>query len=112
MKNLFKKIVRKLILLIRYNPYNYSIKLRNLFYKFLFKNSGKNFNILDGVIINFPENVSIGNNVSIHQFCCFDSQDDITIGNNVSIGNSVKFVTSSHNFFHRDILIKNLGVSI
>lgn len=111
MNSVIKKIIRKLILFIRYSPYNYSIKLRNFFYKYLFKSSENNFNILDSVVINFPENISIGNNVSIHQFCYFDSQDDIIIGSNVSIGNSVKFITSSHNFLDKDNLIKNQGVT-
>jgi len=111
MNNILKKIIRKLVLFVRYNPYNYSIKIRNYLYKYLFKSSGNSFNILDGVVINFPENISIGNNVSIHQFCYFDSQDDIIIGSNVSIGNSVKFITSSHNFLDKDNLIKNQGVS-
>lgn len=71
MNNVIKKIIRKLILFLRSNPYNYSIKLRNYFYKYLFKSSGNNFNILENVVINFPENISIGNNVSIHQFCYF-----------------------------------------
>ena len=111
MNSMLKKIIRKLILFIRYNPYNYSIKIRNYFYKYLFKSSGNNFNILDSVVINFPENISIGNKVSIHQFCYFDSQDEIIIGSNVSIGNSVKFITSSHKFLDQDDLIKNQGVT-
>lgn len=111
MNSILKKIIRKLVLFIRYNPYNYSIKLRNLFYKYLFKSSGNNFSILDSVVINFPENISIGNKVSIHQFCYFDSQDEIVIGSNVSIGNSVKFITSSHKFLDKDDLIKNQGVT-
>ena len=111
MNSILKKIIRKLVLFIRYNPYNYSIKLRNLFYKYLFKSSGNNFNILDSVVINFPENISIGNKVSIHQFCYFDSQDEIIVGSNVSIGNSVKFITSSHKFLDKNDLIKNQGVT-
>lgn len=111
MNSILKKIIRKLVLFIRYNPYNYSIKLRNLFYKYLFKSSGNNFNILDSVVINFPENISIGNKVSIHQFCYFDCQDEIIIGSNVSIGNSVKFITSSHKFLDKYDLIKNQGVT-
>lgn len=111
MRSILKKIIRKLVLFIRYNPYNYAIKIRNYLYKSLFKSSGKNFNILDSVIINFPENISVGNKVSIHQFCYFDSQDEIVIGSNVSIGNSVKFITSSHKFLDKDDLIKNQGVT-
>jgi len=111
MTSFVKKLIKKIILFMRYNPYDYSRVLRTYFYRFIFKKSGTLFNILDGVVINFPENISIGNKVSIHQFCYFDAQDEIIIGNNVSIGSDVKLITSSHKFDDNKILIKDQGVS-
>ena len=55
MKNLLKKFIRKFVIFLRYNPFNFAISLRRYFYKFLFKKSGASFNITDNVIINFPE---------------------------------------------------------
>lgn len=111
MNSFAKKFIKKIILFIRYNPYDYSRVIRAYFYRFIFKRSGKLFNILDGVVINSPENISIGNRVSIHQFCYFDAQEEIIIGDNVSIGSDVKLITSSHKFDNNKILIKDQGIS-
>tara|TARA_B100002052_G_C15563896_1_gene454759 strand:+ start:95 stop:610 length:516 start_codon:yes stop_codon:yes gene_type:complete len=108
--NLYLKILRKIILLLRNSPFNLSIKLRYSVYKYLMKSIGKQCNILDCVVINQPEKVSLGERVSIHQFCYFDSQGDIEIGNNVAIGNHVKLLTSDHIFNNKKDLIKDQGV--
>jgi len=111
MKKYFLKIVRKLILYIRYSPYNISIKLRSKLYKYLMKNIGEQCNILDSVVISNPENVSLGNRVSIHQFCFFDANNEIEIGNDVAIGTHVKIITSEHIFSDNKKKIKDQGIT-
>tara|TARA_A100001011_G_scaffold400442_1_gene515026 strand:- start:4795 stop:5235 length:441 start_codon:yes stop_codon:yes gene_type:complete len=86
------------------------MKLRGLLYRRLFKNNPINLNILESVIINNPENISLGERVSIHQFTYFDAQGEIEIGNNVAIGNHVKLITSDHVFDKSDVPIKDQGI--
>ncbi len=111
MKNLLKKFIRKFVIFLRYNPFNFAISLRRYFYKFLFKKSGASFNITDNVIINFPENISIGNRVSLHQFSILDAKSEIIIGDNVAIGSHVNIITSNHIFEKNNMPIKDQGLS-
>lgn len=111
MNVIVKKIFIKIVLLLRYVPFPAFIAVRSFLYQKIFKNSSNNkFNILDSVIINNPQNVSVGNRVSIHQFCYFDAQSEIEIGDNVAIATGVTLITSSHNFERKDQLIKDQGV--
>ena len=110
MKKITRKIFYKIILLIRYLPFNFTMKLRCILYRRLFKNNPISFNILESVIINNPENISLGERVSIHQFSYFDAQGEIVIGNNVAIGNHVKLITSDHVFDKNDVPIKDQGI--
>lgn len=111
MNFLLKKIFRKILILLRYIPFNFAISLRYFFFKYLFKKSGKKFNILDSVIINFPENISLGDRVSIHQFSILDATAEIEISDNVAIGSHVALITSSHNFHDKNKNIKDQGIS-
>ena len=110
MSNLLKKIVRKFIIFLRYIPFDFVILLRRHFYKYLFKKSANKFNILDSVIINFPENISIGERFSLHQFSIIDATSEVVIGSNVAIGSHVLIITSSHNFNDKNINIKDQGI--
>tara|TARA_B100001027_G_scaffold216378_1_gene192549 strand:- start:148 stop:654 length:507 start_codon:yes stop_codon:yes gene_type:complete len=110
MSTVIKKVFTKIVLLLRYFPFDLFIKIRSFIYRRIFKSSSGKFNILDSVVINHPQNVSIGNRVSIHQFCYFDAQSEIDIGDDVSIGCGVTMITSSHNFMKKDQAIKDQGV--
>ena len=110
--NFYLKILRKIILIIRYSPFNISIKLRYILYKSLMKGIGEKCNILESVVISNPDKVSLGKRVSIHQFCYLDGQGEIEIGNDVAIANHVKILTSDHVFKNNDVAIKDQGIEI
>ena len=110
--NFYLKILRKIILIIRYSPFNISIKLRYILYKSLMKGIGEKCNILESVVISHPDKVSLGKRVSIHQFCYLDGQGEIEIGNDVAIANHVKILTSDHVFKNNDVAIKDQGIEI
>jgi len=112
MKNKFLlKVARKLILLLRYSPFNFSLKIRNFLYKFLFKKMGLNCNITEGVIISHPENISFGNRVSIHQYSILDAQGEIIVEDDVAIGSHCLLITSTHRFEDKNKKIKDQGIS-
>ena len=67
---------------------------------------GKNVAILPGAFFEYIENLSIGDNVSIHQMCYIDAEGGIEIGNNVSIAHRCSILSSNHGYKRDDIPIK------
>lgn len=65
-------------------------------FKHMLAEIGDNCLIRSGIIVHFPENISIGNNVSIQENCYMSGYGGITIGNDVSVGNGSKIVSSEH----------------
>lgn len=105
------KIYWKLLLLIKYCPYNCCSFLRMFFCKNLFKSMGNNCHLTDGVTLSNPKNISFGQRVSVHQYSLLDAQEEIIIGNNVAIGSHVSIITSSHNFNDNNAPIKEQGTN-
>ena len=87
------------------------IKLRNFCYKFVLKEMGKGCNICDAVTFKDPEKISLGERVSIHEYCFLGGCGEIKIGNNVAIAHGCSTISEKHNFSDTDILIKNQGVT-
>jgi maltose O-acetyltransferase len=84
--------------LLRYFPYKLGIWLRNLFYPTFFKSYGKHVRIFDSIVIKFPNEIEIGNQVTINQFCYIVGKGGLKIGNDVMIGAGTKITTTSHDF--------------
>jgi|SRR3989339_82606 len=91
-----KKILLKLLTLTR----GLRRRLRTKYYSFLFKKMGKNCNICDKVIIYGPENISLGNNVTINDAVIIQSCEGapIEIGNRVNIAYGSVIITGSRDF--------------
>lgn len=58
---------------ITYMPGALGIKMRYRYYRNKFKRCGKNAVICQGVLIQNPENVSVGNNVCIDKYCIIET---------------------------------------
>jgi len=84
--------------LLRYFPYKLGIWLRNLFYPTFFKSYGKHVRIFDSIVIKFPNDIEIGDHVTINQFCYIVGKGGLNIGNDVMIGAGTKITTTSHDF--------------
>jgi len=50
--------------------------------------------------------VSIGERVSIHEYCWLQGYGGITIGDFVGIGSGTKIISNTHNYQRVDILFK------
>lgn len=87
------------------------IVLRYILLKSIVKKCGDNVTIMTNVFLLSPENLMIGNNVSVHPFSYIDATGGITIGDDVSIAHSCTILSTSHNYSRSDIPIKNQGVS-
>lgn len=101
-----KSIIIHLLRLIRYNEGCGYTRLRTNLTKMLFLKSGENIKISTGVFIDYPENIQVGNNVSIQKNCDVSGFGHITIGSDVSIGPNTS-IFSSHHPYELSIIRKN-----
>jgi len=78
--------------------YYFANKLRSWYMGFFLKKRGKKLTLNREVIIEVPQNVSIGDNVHINARCWFSGGGGLTIGNNALIGPHVIIHTANHNY--------------
>lgn len=83
-----------------------ALLIRYLVISTLAKNVGKNVVISPGVYFRHINNLSIGNNVSIHEMCYIDAEGEIVIGSDVSIAHRTSILSSNHGYRRTDIPIK------
>ncbi len=89
------------------------IGLRYAILKSISNSIGDNVALFQGVYLLNPENISIGNNVSIQPMTyieCGNESGGITIGSNVSIAHGVTIMATTHCYNDRKICIKDQGV--
>lgn len=82
-------------------------KIRLFFLRKIVKNVGDNVYIAKNVTIIHPENISLGNNVSIHQWCYLDCSGGLEIGNDVSIAHACSIMTFNHTYTDPIVPIRN-----
>lgn len=82
--------------IFRYFPFKLGIYLRRVIYKPFFKTLGKNVRIMDAVVIKYPGEIELGNNLTINQFCYIVGKGGLVIGNDVMIGAGTKITTTTH----------------
>jgi acetyltransferase-like isoleucine patch superfamily enzyme len=97
--------VAKLALsLIRYREHRVFIRLRLCLLRQLGARIGGNVVIKAGVVIDYPENLVVGDGVSIQQNCLLSAYAPISIGSNVSIAHGVSIVTTTHPYERAQII--------
>ena len=111
LKKICKGLVFLILQLVKYLPFQVTMKIRNYLYKYVLKSMGKNCNISDAVTIYNPQNVSIGNRVSINVGCYIGGEGEITIGNYVAIAHNCSIISETHNFSDTSIPIKKQGMT-
>ncbi len=82
----------------RNNKGNYGLAMRYCILKTLAKECGDNVYIASNTIIKNFQNISFGNNVSIHEFCYIDGLGGLEIGNDVSVAHSSSIITFEHTY--------------
>lgn len=91
-------------------PFSTTMKLRNSCYKYVLKGMGKDCNICDGVTIIHPENLTLGERVSIHEYCLIGATGEITIGDYVAVASHCILVSEDHIFLDKTKYIKEQGI--
>ena len=71
-----------------------------------------NVKVWNGVQIDSPSKLTIGENVSINRNCILHAGGSITIGNDVLIGPNVVIYSQNHNFNEANKLIRKQGYSL
>lgn len=96
---------------LKYNAFNFGIKLRSFFYRPFLKHMGKNVRIFDGVTVKFPSEIILEDNVTINQMCFLAGLGGLTIKKNCMVGNNSIIVTTTHEIEQIDIPMANQGLS-
>ena len=102
-----KKIARTLIPLVRYGEGRSFFRIRRVLYRQVLKKVGKGLAVYPGVFLKEPENLEIGDNVSILHFCFVSAYGGIKIDNDVSIATGGKIFSSSHPYNDPSVKIKS-----
>ncbi|OHA07303.1 MAG: hypothetical protein A2934_00435 [Candidatus Sungbacteria bacterium RIFCSPLOWO2_01_FULL_47_10] len=92
--------------MVRYGEARIFFKVRRLLYKQVLKRVGISLFVSPGVFLNEPENMVIGDNVSIQHFCFISAYGGVKIGSDVSIAMGTKIFSSSHPYSDPEIKIK------
>ena len=84
-------------------------KKRKVFYKFTMPNHVDFQFLHPGLVINFPENVKLGNNLIFNRNVSITARSGVTLGNNVLLGPNVVINDSNHRFIDKDTPINQQG---
>ena len=84
-------------------------KKRKIFYKFTMPDKVDFQFIHPGLVINFPENVRLGNNLIFNRNVSITARSKVSIGNNVLFGPNVVINDSNHLFIDKDKPITQQG---
>ena len=90
---------------------NLADQCRVVYLRTQLKKIGDNSRISFNVVINTPENISIGSGTAVNNNANLNGRGGIIIGNDVLIGFETIINTSSWNYANLDIPINNQGVS-
>ena len=99
--NYINKIINEpflfLFFIISYIPGLTGVYIRRFFFKLRFRYLGKKFYSEIGIVVSFPQNISIGNNCSIMRLSSINSckESQIKIGDNASINYNVNINSSN-----------------
>jgi acetyltransferase-like isoleucine patch superfamily enzyme len=110
-KKMASKIFSIILGLIKYMPFVSAMRLRGFCYRFVLKKAGRHINICDGVTMVNPAGISIGNNVSIHEYTGIGGIGEVVIGDYVAIASHCRIVSDKHNFSDKNLLIKKQGAT-
>lgn len=112
--NFLMRFIPKFFTKILFRVFKYSesrlgFLIRYLCLKKISNICGINVGIFHNVNLLNLENLSIGDNVSIHPMCYIDCKGGITIGNDVSIAHGVSILSTEHNYSDLSLNIKDQG---
>jgi acetyltransferase-like isoleucine patch superfamily enzyme len=76
-----------------------AVRIRSFLYRrFLFAKCGSGLKVKCGVMVDCPESIHVGQNVSFGEYAFVVGNGGVAIGNDVMIGHQVSILSASHRF--------------
>jgi maltose O-acetyltransferase len=97
--------------LLKYAPFNWCVAVRRELYGSFFKKVGSGLAVHDNVLIKYPDEITLGDHVTINPGCILVGKGGLTIGHNAMIGAGTKIVTTSHVTTRTDIPMRLQGMT-
>lgn len=95
---------------LKYIPWTSCARARGALYRPFFERAGANLRIHDGVLVKYPDEISVGNNVTVNPGCIISGRGGLVIGSDVMIGAGSKIATTSHRSDRRDVPMRVQGL--
>lgn len=93
--------------LFRYTPGLFGLGIRYILLKSLAKKCGDNVAVFPGVFLSYLEELELGNNISIREYCNIGCLGGLTIGNDVSIAHNSTILTTEHDYKQLSVPMRN-----
>lgn len=102
-----KRYCERFIRIKRYDESFHSIFLREQAYKRCLKSCGEDIRIKTGVFLKNPDEILLGNRISIQENCLLSGYGGLRLGNDISIGAGTMIFTSEHDYQPKGIIRSN-----
>jgi maltose O-acetyltransferase len=97
--------------LLKYAPFNWIILVRRGLYAAFFAKAGTGLVIHDNVLIKYPDEITLGDHITINPGCILVGKGGLSIGSHAMIGAGTKIVTTSHVMTRTDIPMRLQGMT-
>ena len=97
--------------LLKYAPFNWVVVVRREVYASFIAKVGTGVAIHDNVSIKHPDEITLGDHVTINPGCILVGKGGLRIGNHAMLGAGTKIVTTSHVMARTDIPMRQQGMT-
>lgn len=97
--------------LLKYAPFNWVVAVRRELYGAFFARVGTGLSVHDNVLIKYPDEITLGDHVTINPGCIIVGRGGLTIGSHAMIGAGTKIVTTSHVTARTDVPMRLQGMT-
>ena len=96
--------------LLKYAPFGWCVALRGWLYRPFFASVGKHLRVHDNVLIKYPDEITLGDHVTVNPGCILAGKGGLAIGSEAMIGAGTKIVTTSHVSASTEIPMRQQGM--
>jgi acetyltransferase-like isoleucine patch superfamily enzyme len=97
--------------LLKYAPFDWCVALRRTLYTPCFARAGIGLAVHDNVLIKYPDQITVGDHVTINAGCIVVGLGGLSIGSHVMIGAGTKIVTTRHVMTRTDVPMRLQGLA-
>jgi acetyltransferase-like isoleucine patch superfamily enzyme len=97
--------------LLKYAPFNWCVAVRRELYASFFAKVGIGLAVHDNVLLKYPDQITLGDHVTINPGCIIVGAGGLTIGSHAMIGAGTKIVTTAHATGRTDVPMRLQGMT-